>query len=177
MVSSIRTTTRSSVISSRTGVSGPLPLAMPRTAISRSVIMPISRSPSVTGIEPASALSMKFAASWTGWSGRTVCTSRVITSLIFMVALPSRNSSHQRTVVAEGARLGHVFRKQVVGRDQFVALIEDFDRPADHAGIVALQRLGPHGQLDPHRIAGIKRGQEAKVLEAGIGQDRARIRI
>ena len=39
----------SSVISSRTGVSGPWPLATPRTAMSRSVIMPISRSPRSPG--------------------------------------------------------------------------------------------------------------------------------
>src|SRR6476620_10445855 len=101
--------------------------------------MPISRSPSVTGIDPASALSMKFAASWTGWSGRIVWTSRVITSLTFMVALPLENSNHQRTAVAEGAGSGHVFREQVVGRDQFVLLVEDFHCPANDARVLALE--------------------------------------
>jgi hypothetical protein len=50
----------------------PRPLATPRTAMSRSVIIPISRSPSLTGIDPASSLSMKLAASLAVWSGRTV---------------------------------------------------------------------------------------------------------
>ena len=36
--------------------------------------------------------------------------------------------------------LGHVLRQQVVGRDQLVLLVEDLDRPADHAGVLALQR-------------------------------------
>ena len=39
------------------------------------------------------------------------------------------------------------------------------------------ERLGSDGELDPHRIAGIERGQEAQILEAGIGQHRARIGI
>ena len=72
-----------SLISSRTGVSGPRPSATPRTAMSRSVMMPITLSPSQTGIEPASARSMKPAASRAVWSALTVCTSVVMTSLIF----------------------------------------------------------------------------------------------
>ena len=94
----------SSVISSRTGVSGPWPSATPRTAMSRSVIMPISRSPSVTGIEPASALSMKLAASRAVWSGLTVWTSRVITSLTFMVALLLEIRRRKRTACGAAFR-------------------------------------------------------------------------
>src|SRR5690242_13589534 len=141
--------------------------------MSRSVIIPIRRSPSVTGMEPASALSMKDAASCTGWSGRTVCTSRVITSLIFIVALLSRNpgvKTNSRRAPFRGLR--HVFRQQVVSRNQLVTLIENLHRPADDAGLFALQRLRPNGQLHAHRIAGIERRQEPQILEPGVGQNR-----
>src|SRR6476469_3983816 len=103
--------------------------------MSRSVIMPISRSPSVTGMAPASARSMKFAASRAVWSGRTVCTSRVITSLTFIEPSPSRirpqNERPERAVPI----LGHVLGQKVIGRDQLVVLVEDLDGPADLARV------------------------------------------
>src|SRR4051794_7696033 len=146
---------------------------MPRTAMSRSVIMPISRPPSVTGIEPAFALSMNEAASCTGWSGRTVWTSRVITSLTFIVALllatPETNGRS-----ATFRLLRHVLSQEIVGRHQLVALVEDLDRPANNARLVALQRFGTHRELHAHCISRVERGQEAKVLQPRIGENRAR---
>ena len=56
-------------------------------------------------------------------------------------------------------------------------LVEDLHRPADDAGVLALERLGADGQLHAHRIARIERGQEAQILEAGVGQHRARVGI
>src|SRR5438309_5189117 len=176
--SSIRAATMSLVISSRTGVSGPCPSATPRTAMSRSVIMPISRSPSVTGIAPASAWSMKLAASRALWSGRTVRTSRVITSLTFMETSPALGIS-RKTNARERPFLSlrHVLRQEVVGRHQLILLVEDLDRPADYAGVLALQRFRTDGQLDAERIAGIERRQKTQILEAGVGQHGAGVGI
>src|SRR5688500_16978767 len=75
------------LITSRTGVSGPLPTATARIAISRSVIMPTSRSFSPTGIEPASISAMIFATSRMLCPGLATRTSRVIASLTRMVYL------------------------------------------------------------------------------------------
>src|SRR3954447_15455994 len=149
---------------------------MPRTAMSRSVIMPMSRSPSVTGIEPASFFSMNLAASCADWSGRMVWKSRVITSLIFMVALLWTRARNERSRT-EVATLRHVLGQKVVGRDQLVLLVENLDRPADHARILAFHRFGPDRQLDPHRIVRIERGEEAQILKAGVGENRTRIRV
>src|SRR6476646_2688719 len=146
--------------------------------MSRSVIMPTSRSPSVTGIEPASMLSMKFAASCTRWSGLTVCTSRLITSLTFMVALPLLETRPVNEQWRSRLRLlGGILGQEVIGRDHLVALVEDLDRPADHAGILAFERLRSDGELNPHRIAWIEWGQEAQVLETRVGEDRARVGV
>src|SRR5688500_17322071 len=137
------------VMMSRTGVSGPCPLATPRTAMSRSVIMPISRSPSVTGIEPASALSMKVAASRAVWSGRTVATSRVITSLILIVRLLAGDSGLETNGMrATFLLLRNVLGQQVVGGDKLVFLVEDLDRPSNDAGVLAFQRLRADRELD-----------------------------
>src|SRR5689334_437719 len=116
--------------------------------MSRSVIMPTRRPPSETGIEPAFALSMNEAASCTGWSGRTVWTSRVITSLIFMAALLPGNSpvkTNSRRVPFQPLR--HVLGQKVVSRDKLVALVEDLDRPADDTGFLALEGLRAHGEF------------------------------
>src|SRR4051794_34959070 len=67
--------------------------------------------------------------------------------------------------------LGDILGQKVVGRDQLVLLVEDLDRPADHTRLLALQRLGPDGELHAQRISRIKRRQEAQVLEPGIGED------
>src|SRR5919197_1817027 len=69
------------LITSRTGVSGPLPCATARIAMSRSVIIPTSRSLSPTGIAPASISAMIFATSRMLWPGLATRTSRVIASL------------------------------------------------------------------------------------------------
>src|SRR6185436_11781 len=71
-------------ITSRTGVSGPLPSATARIAMSRSVIMPTRRSFSPTGTAPASMSSMIFATSRMLCPGVAMCTSRVIASLTRM---------------------------------------------------------------------------------------------
>src|ERR671915_1114072 len=69
------------LITSRTGVSGPLPWATARIAMSRSVIMPIRRSFSPTGMEPASISAIIFATSRMLWPGVATRTWRVIASL------------------------------------------------------------------------------------------------
>src|SRR6185436_15772127 len=71
-------------MTSRTGVSGPLPSATARIAMSRSVIMPTSRSPSPTGTAPASMSAMIFATSRMLCPGLAMRTSRVIASLTRM---------------------------------------------------------------------------------------------
>src|SRR5205085_7726857 len=99
--------------------------------MSRSVIIPTSRSPSVTGIAPASALSMKLAASRAVCSGRTVWTSRVMTSLTFIRPPPVLDfglKNEWRMPALPSLR--HVLGQEVVGRDQLVFLIEDLDGPA-----------------------------------------------
>src|SRR5262249_15588486 len=78
------------VITSRTRVCGPLPSATPRTAMSRSVIMPTSLSLSPTGNRPASISRIMRAASWMVWSGPGILTSRVMHSLTFMTKLRER---------------------------------------------------------------------------------------
>src|SRR5688500_251504 len=84
--SSLQQTT-SELMASRTFVvRASRPSATPRTTMSRSVIIPTRRSPSVTGMGPTSSDFILAAASWRVWSGRTVSTDRVITSLIFMRA-------------------------------------------------------------------------------------------
>src|SRR6478672_307182 len=145
--------------------------------MSRSVIIPISRSPSITGIEPASTLSMNDAASCTGWSGRTVCTSRVITSLTFMVPLLSGIRLENEPAPKALRLLRHVLGQKVVGRDQLGLLIEHLNRPAHLAGVLRLDRLGSDAELHADRIARIERCQEAQILEARVGQHRARIGI
>src|SRR5690242_3300302 len=143
---------------------------MPRTAMSLSVIMPMRRSPSVTGMDPASALSMKFAACCTGWSGRTVWTSRVITSLTFMVAL-LLNRAEERSARSASCSLWLVFGQEVIGRDQLVILVEDLDRPPHLSRLFRLDRLCTDSQLHPDRIARIDGRQEPQVFKAGVGQD------
>src|SRR5829696_4400666 len=76
----------SSLITSLTDVLGPLPSAMARTAMSRSVMVPTSRSSSPTGSRPASIASIMRATSSIVWSGRAMQTSRVMISLTFMVS-------------------------------------------------------------------------------------------
>src|SRR5436190_10436085 len=71
-------------MTSRTGVSGPLPWPTPRMAMSRSVIMPTSLSFSPTGIAPASISAMTFATSRMLCPGVATRTSRVIASLTLM---------------------------------------------------------------------------------------------
>src|SRR6476661_8893869 len=140
--------------------------------------MPISRSFSVTGIEPASVLSMKLAASCTGWSGRTVCTSRVITSLTFMVALLLENYDRENERTSKPLRLlGRVFRQQVVCRYRLILLAQDLDGPADLAGIFRLDGLGPYGELQPDGIAGVERSQGTTIFQAGIREDRTGVGI
>src|SRR5579883_3219719 len=68
------------LMTSRTGVSSDLPAATPRTAISRSVIMPISRSLSRTGRQPQSSSAIMRAASRIDWPGSTTFTSPLIAS-------------------------------------------------------------------------------------------------
>jgi hypothetical protein len=72
------------LITRLTCVSGPWPFATARTAMSRSVIIPISLSLSATGSEPMSQSSISAAASWIDWLGWISITSRVIASLTFM---------------------------------------------------------------------------------------------
>src|SRR5215472_307869 len=76
----------SRVIASRTLAPGPLPSATPRIAMSRSVTMPISRSPSATGRTPQSHSLMSFAACCSVSFGWANFASRVITSRIFIQA-------------------------------------------------------------------------------------------
>jgi len=59
---------------------GAWPAAVDRTVMSRSVIMPTSRWPSSTGIEPTFNSSIICAARCTVSCGEMLCTSRVITS-------------------------------------------------------------------------------------------------
>ncbi len=66
---------------SRTFVSGPLPSAMARIAMSRSDSAPTIRSFSPTGIIPNSPFSIELAASRIVMSGLSTSTSRVITSM------------------------------------------------------------------------------------------------
>src|SRR5690348_4389266 len=134
--------------------------------MSRSVIIPSNRSPSVTGIAPASVRSMKLAASRAVWSGRTVWTSRVITSLTFMRLLLCRELNAGTTNSWRGPFLSlrHVLGQKVIGGDQFVPLVEDLHRPANNARVFALQRLGADGELHPHGIPRVEGSQEAEVL-------------
>src|SRR5262249_13935073 len=71
----------SGLMTSRTGVSGPLPSATARIAMSRSVIIPTRRSLSPTGMLPASISAMILATSRMLWPGLATRTSRVIASL------------------------------------------------------------------------------------------------
>ncbi len=73
-------------IASATRLSGPQWRATARTAMSRSVIMPTSRSPSPTGSAPTSCSAIRRAASQMLWSGLTIRTSRVIASRTFMAS-------------------------------------------------------------------------------------------
>src|SRR4249919_1484750 len=107
--------------------------------------MPIRRSPSVTGIEPASAPSMNDAACCTGSFGLIVWTSRVITSLTFMITLPLGYSHPTNGRDSRCRFLRHVLGQEVVGRYQLVLLVEDLDGPADLAGVLRLGRLGADG--------------------------------
>src|SRR5205823_14995314 len=72
---------------SRTFVVGALPSATARTAISRSVMTPISRSFSPTGSEPALISAIIRAASRIVSLGFATRTSRVIASLTFIASL------------------------------------------------------------------------------------------
>src|SRR5258708_11412677 len=76
----------SRVMTSLTGVLGPLPSAIARTAMSRSVIMPTRWSSSPTGSRPASIASIIRATSSMVWSGRATQTSRVMASLTRMLS-------------------------------------------------------------------------------------------
>src|SRR5690606_4246098 len=71
-------------MTSRTLASGVQPSATPRMAMSRSVIIPTSRSPSPTGSTPASICPMIWAARSIVSSGEITRTSRVMHSLIFI---------------------------------------------------------------------------------------------
>src|SRR5882762_1423246 len=80
----------SGVMTSRTRMSlGVSPSAVARTVMSRSVIMPTSRSLSHTGSGPMSSDFIFAAASWRVASGRVHSTPRVITSLTRMRSLLS----------------------------------------------------------------------------------------
>src|SRR5262245_27885481 len=74
-------------MTSKTGVLGPLPAAMPRTTISRSVIMPTIRSGSPTGMNPMSLAAIMRATSPRVSRGLARMTSRLMTSLICMMLL------------------------------------------------------------------------------------------
>src|SRR5262245_30749019 len=74
------------LITSRILVLGFSPLATARTTMSRSVIMPTSRSLSPTGSTPASMAAISLAASWMLWFGLAIWTSGVIASLTLMSA-------------------------------------------------------------------------------------------
>src|SRR6266542_2517717 len=76
-------------MTSRIFVSGDRPCATARTVMSRSVIMPTSRSFSPTGNAPASMSAIKHAASQTLCSGLAMQTSFVITSRTFMACSSS----------------------------------------------------------------------------------------
>src|SRR5690349_4275729 len=145
--------------------------------MSRSVIMPTSRSPSVTGIDPASARSMKLAASLAVWSGRTVWTSRVITSLTFIVALLGKFATTNERRFRRLPLSRNVLGQKVIGRDQLVFLVKELDRPADLPSLLGLDRLGADREVDAHRITRIAWRQELQVLQAGVGEHRARIGI
>src|SRR5215468_5205716 len=73
-----------------TSESGPRPMATPRVTMSRSEIIPTSRSPSVTGNRPTLRLIMASAASFSVSCGVQSCTSGVIASPTFMVHLAQR---------------------------------------------------------------------------------------
>src|SRR2546422_645816 len=95
---------------SRTGVSGPLPAPTARMAMSRSVIMPMSRSFSPTGMEPASISSMIFATSRMLWPGVHTRTSRVIASL-------TRIGPSLRGLIAPGDSKQEISRRDAEGDD------------------------------------------------------------
>ena len=100
-----RSSTRLRVMTSRTFASGPLPSAMPRTAMSRSVSMPTRRSSSATGSTPQSH-SFIVCAAWRNVSSGLVSSAvRVMTSRIFMSNLH-----------VNGSRRGIRYRLRVTGR-------------------------------------------------------------
>src|SRR5690348_8252165 len=68
---------------------GSLPSAIPRTTMSRSVSIPISRSPSTTGTEPTSSCFISFAASASDSDGVAVLTSELIASFTLFPTLSS----------------------------------------------------------------------------------------
>src|SRR3954469_11096205 len=74
----------SALIISRTLVSADLPAATARIAMSRSVIIPTSRSFSPTGSDPQSSFAIRHAASRMDWSGLVTLTSLLITWLTCM---------------------------------------------------------------------------------------------
>src|SRR5262249_15952308 len=86
---------------SRIGVCGPLSAPMARMAMSRSVIMPTSRSSSPTGNTPASICAIRRAASRIDWLGLAILTSLVIASLTCMAFSP-----HGLERLRTGARVG-----------------------------------------------------------------------
>src|SRR5215472_195099 len=86
-----------------TSESGPRPMATPRMTMSRSEIIPTSRSPSVTGNRPTLRLIMASAASFNVSCGVQSCTSGVIASPTFMVHL-----AQQRIKPEEPAHGGSV---------------------------------------------------------------------
>src|SRR4051812_28675495 len=107
----------SALITSRTLVSADLPAATARMAMSRSVIIPTSRSFSPTGSDPQSSFAIRHAASRIDWSGLVTWTSLLITWLTCMefllpveasfgYALPRCPTSQVRRGPALGARLG-----------------------------------------------------------------------
>ena len=139
--------------------------------MSRSVIIPTSRSPSVTGIDPASACSMNRAASRAMLVGTHRLDAGGHHFRHFHCRLHVPLWPSNELAGAAFLRLGDVFGQEIVGRDELVLLVEDFDRPANHAGVFALQRFRPDAELNPHGIARIERRQESQILEAGVGED------
>src|SRR5688572_28971081 len=138
---------------SRTGVSGPLPSATARMAMSRSVIMPTRRSFSPTGTAPASISAMILAASRMVWVGLATRTSRVIASLT-------------RMEISSG--LNHLLTQQEIDRGRY---------QSDRDGDAACHRDRRHGNRKGRLLRGGGFGWRDHQAERGRdGQPTADVR-
>ena len=93
------------VIASLAAVSAPLPSAITRTTMSRSVTMPTRRPPSTTGIEPQSDCFMSVATSPSVASGLTVVGCFVMSSRTFMCAPPGGDAAERTPRLSRRADL------------------------------------------------------------------------